>query len=165
MAFKTTKWELSEISDDEIQQAPQFANFTDGLHIVKITEASYVDEDTAEDPALANTYKVSFESVGEDGAKASVRYFVKNKERTAYNSNVLGTLNSLGKAVFGPEFIDMVPAPVDIIGAVVGAEIKMSPVNNLGKSYPRVYHWVPVPDAYSIYSNIEQYYTQQQVRN
>ena len=160
MAFKITEWELSDIPDDEVEGTTQ-ARFSEGLHIVKVIDAAYEDANTAETPENVDTYRLTIESVGDDGAKANLRYWVKNKERTAYNENVVGTLNSLGKAVFGSEFTKRIPAPCDIVGAVVGAEIKYGKPTATGKTYPRVYHWAAVPSAYAVYSDIEQYYTQQ----
>lgn len=156
MAYKMSKWELSEIPDEEIQAPKQ--TFTDGIHAVKVLEARYDDEYTAERPELADTYSITVEAV-EGGARTTLRYWVKNKERTMYSSQVVGTLNSLGKAVFGSAFTDKIPVPMDIIGAVVDAEMKTIKTAD-GKSYLRCYHFQPTAAENVLYSDIEQYFRQ-----
>ena len=52
-----------------------------------------------------------------------------------------------------------VPAPADICGAVVIADIKNKTSETSGRTYPRCYHFMPANTSMKGYSEIEQYYT------
>ena len=152
-----TKWELSDIPDEQIEGRAQPVKFTEGDHVVKIVDAKYLDEVTAVRPTDIDTYTVTVEDV-ETGATQSLKYWLKNKERTMFSEQTIGTLNSLGKAVLGPNFIKRVPAPVDLVGAVVVAEIKLSKGND-GNMYVRCYHFQPTTQDNALYSaKKKQYY-------
>lgn len=152
--MQITKWELSQIPENEIQGLKKL--LPAGDRIVKIVQAAYYDEYTAERESERDTYTLTVEDV-ETGSQTTLRYWLKTKDRTKYNESVLGTMRSLGKAVFGPDFIYDVPAPGDIIGAVVCAEVKVTK-DNSGKEYNRVYHYTSVTNDNMVYSDIEQYY-------
>lgn len=152
-----TNWKLSDIPDDQIEGMVQPAKFTEGEHVVKILDAKYYDEETAKKPTEVDTYEITIEDV-ESGAKQTLKYWLKNKERTMYSEQTIGTLNSLGKAVLGPGFIKRIPAPIDLVGAVAVAEIKLSKGND-GKMYVRCYHFQPTTEDNSLYSaKKKQYY-------
>ncbi|MBQ1293251.1 MAG: hypothetical protein IIY21_04390 [Clostridiales bacterium] len=162
--YKITDWELTNIPDEEIDHGDS-ANKTfveGGLKTVKITSAVYINKDAAEKESEQDTYRLTIECLegGLDaGAKATLTYWLKNKDRGTYNSNVLGTMKSLGKAVFGNAFSGSVPAPSDIVGAVVMADIKFGKPNANGQSFPRVYQWSPAPQEFGVFSDLSaQYY-------
>lgn len=163
MDAEITSWELSNIPEDQIDNVSTNKAFVEGgLKIVKIIKATYINQYSAEKESEKDTYSVQIECLegGVDaGAKATLTYWLKNKDRGTYNSSVLGTLKSLGKAVFGSRFEDAVPAPTDITGAVVMADIKFGKPNAQGAVYPRVYQWAPAPQEFSVFSDKEgQYY-------
>ena len=161
--YKITDWELSDIPDDQIDNVNENKTFVEGgIKTVKINSATYIDQYAAEKESEKDTYRIVIECLegGEDaGAKATLTYWLKNKDKGTYNSNVLGTMKSLGKAVFGNAFDKFVPAPSDIIGAVVMADIKFGKPNANGVSFPRVYQWFPAPQEFSVFSDLDaQYY-------
>lgn len=163
-----TKWELYNVPEDQIEggvktELPTFTE--DGLYTVKIIEAKYIDENSAPDdkPHLKDTYSLVIESVEEGkmtGARGYLTYWVKNEQRTAFKENVLGTLRSLGKAIFGENFNGMMPAPCDVVGRVAVADIKMSRPDSLGRVFPRVYRWEPATADYALFSEKPQYFRQ-----
>lgn len=164
MEAQITTWELSNIPEDQIDSVePKNKIFVEGgLKVVKINKATYTDQYNAEKESEKDTYRVEIECVegGEDaGAKATLTYWLKNKDKGTYNPSVLGTMKSLGKAVFGARFVDTVPAPGDITGAVVMADIKFGKPNAQGVSYPRVFQWSPATQDFSVFSDLDgQYY-------
>lgn len=155
--MKITQWELSEIPEDMIQSKNKL--FSEGHHIVKIIKAEYLDEYTAEKPIYRDTYSITFEDVNTGDQSQPITYWLKNKERTKFIDSTVGTLNSLGKSIFGPTFAFRIPAPGDIIGAVVDAEFKISKnKDDETKMYNAVYHYNPVSSDNALFSDIEQYY-------
>ena len=97
---------------------------------VKILDAVYSDG-SAEKESDRNTYKVKIECIegGADaGASALLTYWLKEKGTDKYSAKTLGTLKSLGKAVFGDAFKGDAPMPGDIIGAVVYEVGRVSPL-------------------------------------
>lgn len=163
MDAEITSWELSNIPEDQIDNTTTNKNFVEGgLKIVKVIKATYIDQYNAEKESEKDTYSVQIECLegGVDaGARATITYWLKNKDRGTYNPSVLGTLKSLGKAVFGNRFESAVPAPADITGAVVMADIKFGKPSAQGVIYPRVYQWAPASQEFSVFSDKEgQYY-------
>ena len=162
MTYTITKWALSDIPDNKIGDANNVTSFSEnGIKTVKILDAKYFDE-TAEKETDRNTYRLSIECIegGQDaGAKANLTYWLMDKKTGLINSKTLGTMVSLGKAIFGKEFPDKaVPMPDDIIGSVVMADITISKPDALGRSFTRVYRYEPASVEFSAFSEIEQYY-------
>ena len=151
MEYKQTQWKFSEVKfDDE-------ATFTEGPKTVKILKATYNDEDAEE--KIRNTYLVTIQCIEEgpcEGAKATLRYWLKDSKTGADNKNTIGWLCSLGKALFADE-AKGIPAPCDITGGVVIADIKMKESDD-GRRYPRVYHFMPASEDFALYSDIKQYF-------
>lgn len=164
MTYNTPEWELSNIDPSEIEgSATDNRYFTEsGLYTVKIVDAKYYDKYAAENPKMADTYKMTIECVDEGknmGLRADLTYWLKNENKTMFNDKTLGTMRSLGKAIFGEDYAQMVPAPATITGAVAVAEIKMGKPDALGRTYPKVYHWMSASgDLVMAYSDIEQHY-------
>lgn len=162
--YKIDKWALYDIPDEEIEkgQSSEFKYFTTpGLYTVKIVDAKYYDEFTAEKKTMIDTYSVTIECIEEGanaGARAKLTYFVKNEEKTKYNDNTLGTLRSLGKALFSDAFSGYIPAPANIVGGVVVADVKIGNADTLGRRFPKVYHWQSASSDFAIFSDIKQYF-------
>ena len=149
--YQQTLWKFSDVV------APVDASMSEGLHTVKITSASYNDEFA--EGSLANTYKVSVECIDDSesaGGRANLTYWMVDNKTGAENKNTISTLCSLGKAIFGEEARG-IPAPVDVIGTVCMIDVKLK-TNDAGKTYVRVYHFLPASAEFSIYSDKEQYY-------
>ena len=151
MAYKITPWEYSNtVIEDEAQ-------FTDGPKTIKILEAQFFD--SLQDEKIRNTYKLQVECIEEGvscGARATLTYWLKDSKTGQDNKNTLGTLSSLGQAIFGEDFKGL-PAPCDIKGAVCIADIRMKTADT-GRSFPRVYRFLSASEDFSVYSDIEQYF-------
>lgn len=162
--YKIDKWDLYDIPEDQIEaeQPSQFKYFTEpGLYTCKIIEAKYIDEFAAEKKTLVDTYNIILECIEAGpsaGARANLTYFVKNENRTMYNPNTLGTMRSLGKALFSEQFTGSIPAPSNIIGGVVVAEVKIGNPNKDGKRWPKVYHYQSASSDFALFSDIKQYF-------
>lgn len=161
MAYTITEWALSSIPAEEIKDGKNANVFTkEGMTTVKILDAIYTDG-TAEKESERNTYKVKIECIegGADaGASALLTYWLKEKGTNKYSAKTLGTLKSLGKAVFGEAFKGDAPMPADIIGAVVMANINLSKPDSMGRVFTRVYDWSAASQDFIGFSDIEQYY-------
>lgn len=155
MAYKITPWKYS---NTEIKEEPKF---TAGLKTVKILDAKLFDEFNAEVEWQKDTYTMKIQCLEEgesEGATTRLTFWLKDSKTGKDNVRVQGTLNSLGRALFGDEnFPRGFPCPADIIGGVVVAEISLKE-NEMGQSYPKVYHFVAASDDFSIYSDIEQFF-------
>lgn len=155
MAYKITPWQYS---NTEIAEEPRF---TAGLKTVKILDAKAYDENTAEAEWQKNTYTMKVQCIEEGesmGATTKLTFWLKDSKTGQDNARVHGTLNSLGRALFGDEnFPKGFPCPADIKGGVVVAEITLKE-NEMGQTFPKVYHFVSASDDFSVYSDIEQYF-------
>lgn len=165
MAYKIDSWDLTDIPEDQIERGDKTSNFVKftepGLKTVKIVDVKRYDEYTAPKPELSDTYEITIESVEEGpefGAKAKLTYFLKNKEKTMFNENTLGTLRSVGKALFNDEFTGMVPRPDNILGGVLVADVKFGKPDSLGRVFPRVYHFSAASQDFAMWSDIDQYF-------
>ena len=147
MAFKITKWEFS---DDIEVDTP----IPEGLRAVHIDNAYYDPEKYTY--VMELTDLELFESF-----KLTYWLYSANQKtgKLEKSKTTVGTLNSLGKAIFGPDMNVGVPAPADVCGAVVIAEIKNKTSETSGRTYPRCYHFMPANASMKGYSEIEQYYT------
>lgn len=167
MSYTLTNWELSDIPEEQIRDSNNIAAFREpGLKTVKILDIKYTGNDTEKEKER-NTYKISIECIegGMDaGARALLTYWLKEKETNFVNAKTLGTLTSLGKAIFGKDFPDRsVPNPADIIGAVVMADINLSKPDALGRVFTRVFRYEPASADFSVFSDIDQFYREQNV--
>lgn len=162
MSYVITKWDLSDIPSEQIKDSNNVGGFSEpGLKTVKILDVRYLGP-TAEKPTERNTYKVTIECIegGSDvGARANLTYWLKDKDTNLINAKTLGTMQSLGKAIFGKDFPDRtVPNPADIIGAVVMADINLSKPDDLGRVFTRVFRYEQASSDFSAFSEIEQSY-------
>lgn len=148
-----TQWEYSKVV---IEEEPRF---TDGPCHVLITSADWTPEECAEEPSRANTYRIYIECVDDSpssGAKYPLTYWLIGRDGKL-NNNTASTLMSLGRAIFGDNFTG-VPAPVDVEGCVVVADIKMRPSQN-GQTYPKCYHFsAPTEEFATTYGKEGQHY-------
>ena len=122
MAFKITKWEFS---DDVETDTP----IPEGLRAVHIDNAFYDPEKYTynmelTDLELFETFKLTYWLYSANQKTGKLE-----KSKTT-----VGTLNSLGKAIFGPDMQVGVPAPADICGAVVSAAIKHKTSETSGRT-------------------------------
>ena len=163
MAYKITQWELSNIPDEQINDADKVSMFREtGLKTVKITDAIQRGNDEVR-PNLRNTYSISIECIegGIDaGAKATLTYWLREKDNSnLFSSKTLGTMQSLGKSIFGNDFPNRaIPFPGDIIGAVVMADIDISNPDQQGRVFTRVFRFEPASQDFMAFSSIEQNY-------
>ena len=147
MAFQITEWEFS---DDVETDTP----IPDGVRAAHIDNAFY-------DPAKY-TYNMELTDLELFGTCKLTYWRYSANQKTGKlekSKTTVGTLNSLGKAIFGPDMQVGVPAPADICGAVVIADIKNKTSETSGRTYPRCYHFMPANTSMKGYSEIEQYYT------
>ncbi len=158
MAFKQTQWELSDITVDPDAEN----NFIDpepGLQYLVIKDAQFTAENAR--------YKITFESLT-NSAEVRVTYFFADKNDVnvppaCTNKKQMGCVASLGKALAGVNI--NIPAPQDIIGGVVMADVQVDEVEKDGKirKYPKIWKYEPVPKEIALsYSDIEQYYTEEE---
>lgn len=146
MAFKQTQWEFSdekETEDTGFQLPPE------GDRFLFIDDASF-DESNRK-------YKVWFSDIA-TGIKFSMIYNMdmvdKNTGQVVSNYISRNTLITLNFAIFGER--QGIPNPVDIVGAVVQAEVKHREYQ--GKTYVNIRKYSPPNEDMVVYSNIEQYY-------
>lgn len=127
MTYKITNWMGSEW---KAEQAPQLQA---GEYDLYISRANF-DETT-------NRYKITVEDV-QTGAEGTFSWYTVTKDG-ALNKMSVGTLGSLGKAVFGTEI--GVPFPEDIVHAVVHATVDPGKpyINGKGETvqYPTIYRF------------------------
>ena len=146
--FKITKWEYSDR-----EQKPKIG-FEEGLRTLKITSAQY-DPDTTQ-------YTLGVTDLVND-AEFRLSWWLKSEKVKGSgvldtdNNTSIGTLVSLGKALYNINDIG-VPAPSDVLGRVVIANVKASKPANSGFSYPRVYEFAPAFETESWASDAPQYF-------
>lgn len=154
MAFQ--KWEYTKPLELEAASAP----IETGLRTLKIDNAFY-------DPEKYQ-YTLEVEDI-ENGSKFSLRYWLQNVEKEITNGMVFekltpnktsnGTMCSLGKALYGDDYDperDGILAPVDVLGRVVIADVKLGKPAANGVQYPRVYRYMMAYEADSWASEGEQ---------
>lgn len=146
MTYKITPWEFSNAIVEDVE-------VPEGLRIIKITNAEYNPEDY--------TYKLDCTDL-ETSAEFILRYWVQSidplTKKVSQNASTVGTLNSLGRAIFGGDTQVGIPAPCDIVGAVCVANIKLKESSTSGKKYPRCYNFMSADEGASWASDIEQYF-------
>ncbi len=146
MAYNLTKWEFSDAVVEDVE-------VPEGLRIIKINSASYDPEDF--------TYVLECTDI-ETSAEFNLRYWLQSMDpltkEVKTNNSTVGTLNSLGRAIFGDQEQVGVPAPCDICGAVCVANIKLKESGTSGRKYPRCYNFMSADEGASWASDIEQYF-------
>lgn len=149
MAFKTSKWALSNMN---VSAAGEYIEPIEGLQYLKILGASY-DENNAR-------YRVELKSLANE-AEFSQTYFFSSKDDESIppkltNRKQMGSVASIGVALAGENI--GIPNPDDIIGGVVLADVGLREYN--GKTYASIWAYDAVPqDIVVSYADIEQYYT------
>ena len=147
MAFKTTQWELS---DDDCT-VDETTVMSPGVKYLYINDASF-DPDDAK-------YTVKVCNAEDSKERATLTYWLNSMDQNGNiikNTQARGTLHTLGASLAG---VDIgIPAPVDIVGGVVKAEVRLSKPNEKGAQYPRVYKFEPVPEEMAVYTTIDQYF-------
>lgn len=146
--FKTTQWEYSD--DDSTLEETRY--MTPGIKYLLIEDASY-NPDNAE-------YRLKVCNAEDMQEKATLIYWLNGMDS---NGNIIkntqnrGTLHTLGTALAG---VDIgIPAPSDVVGGVVKADVKLGKPNDKGIQYPRVYKFEPVPEDIALtYAMVEQYF-------
>ena len=145
MAYKITEWEYS----NEVEKSS--IPIEEGARFVKIKDAVF-EPDKKE-------YYLTMEDLT-NGATINLRYWLNGTDKNGNitsNTQARGTLISLGKALFGQAL--GIPAPVDVIGGVVIAEVVLKASTTSDAKYPRVYKFSPATEeVVSGYSDIEQYF-------
>lgn len=142
-----TKWEFTKPIDLGESSIPVEV----GLRTLKINNAYY-------DPEKYQ-YTLEVEDI-ENGAKFNLRYWLQNVEEKIVNGQVVkevsenktsnGVFCSLGKALYGDDYDplrDGILAPLDVIGRIVIADVKLGKPSNNGIQYPRVYRYVMAYEA------------------
>lgn len=146
MDYKITPWEFSETIVEDLP-------VPEGLRVIRIESASYDPE----------TYQYTLVCVDlETSIDFNLRYWLKSKDPktgvVSNNNSTVGTLNSLGRAIFGDDVQVGVPAPCDIVGAVCVANIKLKESATSGVKYPRCYNFMSASQSESWATGIKQYF-------
>lgn len=145
-AYKITPWKYSEEKEEA------FIPVEPGIRDLLIEDAKFIDGE--------EVYHIYFKDLMNE-ARFSLRYWLIGADD---NGNIKpdtrqrGTLITLGKALFGPDFTGGIPHPSDIIGGVVRAEVTLKPNATGDKSYPRIYRYDPTVEELALCGSIEQYY-------
>lgn len=146
MAFNQTKWEFS---DEKEAEMTGFQLPPEGDRYLTIEDAEF-DEKTRK-------YRLWFVDIGTN-TKFVMIYNMdmvdKSTGQVVANPMSRNTLISLNFALFGER--QGIPYPGDIVGGVVGAEIKYREYE--GKKYVNIKKYSPVNADMVVYSSIEQYY-------
>lgn len=148
MAFKTTEWKFS----NEVDQTQIPIN--EGQAYMFIRDARYDEE--------KGIYTLEMEDLTTT-AQFALRYYLEQRDeynQVSVNAQAKGTLISLGIALAGAPI--GVPNPSDVIGGVVSGVINLKTTAK-GTTYPRVYHFDPVPEDIANCGTIEQYFIGQDV--
>lgn len=148
--YKQTEWEYSNEVDKTL------IPIETGIRSLSIVDASLDPE--------ANIYKITVDDIetqGEFILQYWLDYIDKNTGMKSANKVSRGTLISLGRALFGDEARG-IPAPCDITGGVVRAEVKLQKSTSSDTEYPRVYKFMPATrDVVEENALIDQYYVDQ----
>ena len=143
MAFKRTEWEYS----NEVEKAN--IPVEEGLRYVKIVNATF--------DSASKEYDLTVDDLT-NSAEFTLRYWLNGTDKNGNiisNASARGTLISLGKALAGEPI--GIPAPEDVIGGVVVAEVVMKETQT-GSRFPRVYKFTAASEeVVRDHSDIEQY--------
>lgn len=144
MVFKATNWEYSgEVKEERIEPAA-------GEQTLFIKSADY-DQD-------AKVYFIDVQSLQNDAVFTLKYWLITNAANGDIrpNSAARGTLISLGIALAGAPI--GIPAPQDIIGAVVQANVSLKPSKTSDRMFPRVYEFTTAPtNLIEAFSEIDQF--------
>lgn len=152
MAFKTTQWEFSN-EIDEASVPPE-----EGVRNLFIRDASFDD--------ASGVYTLEITDLGNNGEFRLKHYLYARDDFNnvipgQLKSSTRGTLITLGKALAGPMAEIGIPAPCDIIGGVVRAQIQVK-TSKMGRPYPVTYAYMPVEKDLAELAGIEQYWIGQE---
>lgn len=147
--YKVTEWEYSGEVDKTLIPPET------GIRNLSIVDASLDPE--------RNIYKVTVDDI-DAGCEYTLQYWLDytdgNTGETTPNRTARGTLISLGKALFAEEARG-IPAPCDIIGGVVKAEVKLQKSTTSDAQYPRIYKFMAASrDVVEENALIDQYYVE-----
>lgn len=150
MAYSITQWEYSdatEVSEDRIPE---------GWRTIKILSATKFEDPNGD--VVKDRFNMMIEDV-QTKATSPLGYFLMKRDgdgNPVKNGYSLGTLRTLGQALFDQKVI---PAPQDVVGGVVRAEVKYNTSKTTGRQYLNIYTFAPAEETYVLsYSDIEQFY-------
>ena len=145
--MQDTAWKFSNE-----EPASEYTQPVEGVQYLQITKAEVSDDELH--------YILGFKSLTND-AFINIRYFLfatNDEGELIPDAKQRRTLVSLKKALYGPDAVG-IPNPVDIVGAVVEADVKLSEAKNSpGKFYPRIYNYKPVPESIALGFGAEDQY-------
>jgi len=133
--MQETEWKFS--NEEPVEE---FIQPVEGPQYLQIMKAEVSDDELH--------YTLGLKSLSND-AYLNVRYFLFATTDTGDlvpDAKQRRTLVSLKKALYGPDKVG-IPNPVDIVGAVVEADVKLSKPNDKGYVYPRIYNFKPVAQS------------------
>jgi len=133
--MQDTPWKFSNE-----EPVDEFIQPEEGPQYIQITKAEVSADELH--------YILRFKSLMND-ASLSLRYFLfaTNEDGELIpDSKQRRTLVSLKRAIYGPDAVGL-PNPVDIVGSVVEADVKLSKPNDKGYVYPRIYNYKPAPQS------------------
>lgn len=149
MQLNMTEWDFSNVAITQPSGAKtQYAPLDKGEQILFIDKAEYNSD--------SMTFKLLLRSVAEPNKSSWFSFFIMNKEKTGLNDKHVGILNSLKKALGGPDnpkckegFL----SPEDCVHGLVCADVVISE----GYAYPSIFHFQPIDEStyYTVLSKEE----------
>lgn len=130
--LKIETWELSDLVEKE--NVP----LSEGEHILYIENASYLPDE--------GIYTILFDSLTNEGESSALKFYMRSRDGMTYNNATVGTLNSLTRAVAGPNAKGVL-SPNTLTNCLVKADVKLSkPKEYAGemRQYPAIYDFKPV---------------------
>lgn len=130
--LKIETWELSNLVPKE--DIP----LSEGEHTLYIESASFNPDE--------QIYSIRFVSLTNENEVSTLKYYLKTQDNTAYSNTTVGTLNSLTRAVAGPDKSGIL-SPTTLIQCLVKADVKMSKpkeYNGVTRQFPGIYEFKPV---------------------
>lgn len=139
MQLNMTEWDFSKVAITQPSGGKtQFEPLDSGEQVLFIDKADY-NSDTM-------TFKLLLRSVAEPTKSNWFSYFIMNKEKTELNAKHVGILNSLKKALGGPDnpaCAEGFLSPKDCINGLVTADVVVSE----GYTYPSIFHFQPIDES------------------
>lgn len=138
MSMKITDWELSNI--EPVEEVPLSQN----EHLLYIENATIIPVPETTQP---NIMKIKFKSLSKDGEGSLLSFFLRTKDGMDYNRQVIGTLNTLKRALRGPEYTKGILLPDDMLHGVVKANVVLSnprEYNGEVRQFPNIYEFRPI---------------------
>lgn len=138
-----------------------YSNEVDATSIPVETGIRTLRIETASLDPTTKEYRISFHDVN-NKAEFTLVYWLNSSDENGNiisNTSQRGTLISLGKALYMDSDEPVgIPMPSKIVGGVVNAEVKMSKPNETGKTFPRIYKFMPAKsEDVILHSKINQY--------